>query len=168
MNIDNEKFTLVGFVNAFNVMPHKIVLVFADKEYDLYEYPINCAEKEEDKIRINQLTPLSKKYAYDNVNYFEEYTCIKADIKDEYSIGDISVMGFQIDNDFVYIGRIDKYIEFITNYRNKLNKEENRILYTELTDDINNYGFIKEYTQEQLDEMDKTIEIEGPVRILKQ
>lgn len=118
--MDNKKYRLVGICNPFNIIPFMIKPVFEDEEGNLYITYIADKETKEYSPYIKGFSRMSNAYMKYVKNLSECLINSDALNKEYYSIGDLSPCGIEIENNIIYIGQMDKYLDFLKEYKNEI------------------------------------------------
>ena len=142
----NESFKIVGTLNPYTspdegFVKGSVYPVFEGKDNDLY---IGYTNTETDK----EETPIYKCFATmsnnlkKSVKYLKDTKNTLENIQESYKIGDLSAYGFESEENKIYIGSLDRYIEFLSEVIKNTNdmydireygieREEKKILYKE-------------------------------------
>ena len=99
-----EKYRLIGVLNILDVKPDFVYPIFehGGKYYTQRSY---------DYININEFELLT-----DYVDYVEsmaKYQYVTSNLKPYYTVGDEYLVGFQIDDEKLYIGDTESFIDYI-------------------------------------------------------
>lgn len=139
-----KKYTPIGILNLVDVVPVEAWIVFSDKDNHLYFGYIDDNADLENKFSYDRFVSLPENEVRKNIKYFKELKCNKEEVKDSYSVGDIITVAFQIDENTVYVGRIDKYVEFLNQFKNNLTEDKyDKLLLDEINDSLNFYDLSK-------------------------
>ena len=118
--MNNEKYKLIGICNPFNIVPFMVKLVFEDEEGNLYLSYFQDKETKEYSPYIKGFTRMSNEY----MKYVERLSdcMVNSDALDKeyYSVGELVPCGIELNDGIVYIGPMDKYLEFLIEYKNEI------------------------------------------------
>ena len=145
-----EEYQLVGIWNDMGFIPDNVYPVFKGNDDHLYwgfTEIINKDEKEKG-IKYKYFYLFPDNYI-EKVKYLNELD-VELDLdKEKYTIGDNAIYGFQLDKKKVYIGTLDKYLDFITSYKeyliNNYNNCDKGTLLSQLQNEID---YLQEITKE--------------------
>ena len=137
---ENKKYELVGILNYFDLIPCTVYPIFRDSE-GIY-YGAFC---EEDSPYISTFMPFPSKERIKDIKRFTKTHNIFEILpgKEFYQVGDLALCALQTSKKNVYVGTIDKYVEYaksllwcMDNGLNAQRKEIVEAFTDELQDDI--------------------------------
>ncbi len=113
--MDEKEYRLVGILNYFDIVPDSIYPVFMDSDNVLYHAFVDDEEKD-DNYLYTQFVRVPEEQV-GRVKYLSD-CMVKLDCEqDTFRVGDLALSGIELNNGIVYIGTIDKYLEFIKEYK---------------------------------------------------
>ena len=116
--MDEKEYRLVGILNCFDVVPASIYPVFMDDDNFLYRAFVDSEEKE-DNYLYTQFVRVPDDQV-DEVRYLSN-CMVKLDVEQEtFKVGDLALAGIELNNGIVYIGTLDKYLDFINEYKEEI------------------------------------------------
>ena len=114
--MDEKKYKLMGIYNDCGIVPNNVYPVFEDENKELYLGLTNDDMNENNTYYFTNFQKMSSD-AVKYVKSLSKYT-VKVETTQEYfQIGDISIYGIEMEDKALYIGTIDKYLEFLKWYR---------------------------------------------------
>ena len=150
--MNKDKYKLVGVLNDIDVVPGFIYPIFIDKNNNLYRGYVDIKEYDNYNCCFTKFTKLPDEYV-SKVKYLSDCIIKFEDDHEEYQIGDLPICGIEINKNVVYIGRIDKYLDFIDLYKEEIAfsnySEYNELLLTEIEDEIEFTGNLVKIAKEQ-------------------
>ncbi len=114
--MDNEKYKLVGILNSIGYVPNIVIPVFIGANKKLYWAVTSNDETDKVKCLYQSFSELPQIFV-NEVKMISNCIAKTECIQDYYKVGDLPVCGIEIEENGLYIGRIDKYLEFINYYR---------------------------------------------------
>ncbi len=116
----NKSYKLVGYLNFFDIVPSIIYPIFADNDNDLY-WAFSSVDDYFCVYYYTEFLKLPTKYKK-SVKFFKDTNTKLEIINEYYQLGDLVLAGIELSDNEAYIGSIDKYYEFITQYKEKVIK----------------------------------------------
>lgn len=116
INYLEKKYKLVGVYDEFGIKPSIIRPVFADENDKLFFPTCDKGNSIETTPYFQRFLPVYKGFIND-VQYLDDLHAYLEIDKEYYQVGDLAIWGVQLSQDEVYIGRLDKYLEFLEDYR---------------------------------------------------
>ena len=136
-----NKYRPVGILNILGVTPGEVNVVFKGIDNNLYCGFIDDVDEENISFIYDEFRLLNES-AENRVKYFNELECDKKGVEDEYSVGNIVISAFQLTEEKIFIGRIDKYVEFLKDYKKTI-LSTNEKLVNDIETDIKYYKIRK-------------------------
>ena len=135
---NNKKYKLVGTVNPFEVYPCELIPVFEDEDGKYYR-AFNTYKKDGKWNDCYYFTEFVEATPTRGFRLIQPEDTLE-DIEDEYQVNSVLCMAFESYDHKFYIGRLDKYLEFIENYRNEIEENNNEDSWgCALDEEINQY-----------------------------
>ena len=119
---EEKKYKLVGVINYFDVHPTRLYPIFLDENGDYCGGFIF----DDNSPYIEIFQGFFPEEMNDRIILFEDIkddsntTLIKEDVKDEYQIGDLAIEAISPCNGTIYIGTIDKFLEYTKRHKENL------------------------------------------------
>ena len=148
-----EKLKLVGTLNCFNIRPHFVLPVYEDDKGNFYMAYSDVSDEEE-KYTIKGFTIFGK-YDTKRIKLLSNTNNKMEETEDYYGIGDIIVQAFEESENNIYIGRIDKFTKYLSDFVNTLDDEETKKFFGEYVEDYN--LIIKDMNQKVIKKQTKKI-----------
>jgi hypothetical protein len=108
-----KKYKLVGSLNIYNIVPNFIYPIFQDEDFILYW------GFTDDEMVSDIVGPYYTRFLelpstlIDKVKFLKTTENTLENINEYYKVGDLAVCGTELDKDKIYIGSLDKYLEYI-------------------------------------------------------
>ena len=145
-----KKYIPVGILNLLPVIPNQASVVFTDEDNNLYCGFIDDKADLENRFFYNRFVSIPEGEIRENIKYFKELKCEKEEVNKSYSVGDIIVLAFQTDENTAYVGRIDKYVNFLNQFKSTLVEGGNdKLLLNEIEDYLVFYDLSKTKFEEK-------------------
>ena len=122
-----EKYKLSGFINMFNVIPDFIFPVFEKKGIFFFETGDETTLKLEEFIEVKQS-------CIDKIVFISNFkTNLSGEV--EISLGSAPIFGFQVSEDYIFIGDFEEIKKFLMSY-----ETDDEILKKQIEEFLNNAG----------------------------
>lgn len=123
--MEEDKYQIVGFWNDMGFIPDSVNPIFKGPDNYLYWAFTIINEEGKDKIPRYKNFYLFPEKFMGKVKFLEDINVI-LDIEQEYyGIGDEAVYCYQLEKNKAYVGSLNKYLDFITSYREYIKKSYN-------------------------------------------
>ena len=114
--MNNDKYKLVGYFNYFDVIPCSVYPIYMDNNKELYWAFSDNGDINDCECYFTKFLKLPEEYKK-HVKYLNNCIVKIDNEQDSYQLGDLIVCGIEIENNVAYMGPIDKYVDFIQNYK---------------------------------------------------
>ena len=104
-------YKLIGSINPFNTVPSVLYVVFLGEDGKYY-FGFDD-EKSEKGIGYYDKFQQIPNETVNNIRYIFSTNNIFENVKKDYKIGDLAICGYEYDDEKVFFGRLDNYLEFL-------------------------------------------------------
>ena len=126
----NNKYKLVGFYNFSDTVPSIIYPVFSKNSF--YYVGQTTDDNNISHYYYTKFKPIFSDGRNKNLKFLPLFKSSLEVEQEYYDIGSLAISGIQTSKSKVYIGSLDKYLEFIKEYRKQISAESNYIFKKEL------------------------------------
>ena len=147
--MEAKKYKLVGIENCWEIVPAGVYPIFADENNEYYR--AYSSGNDDDKcFSFTDFVKMSKE-ASARVKLLKDCMVRAEEIEDTYSEGSTLALAMEINQGIVYVGRIDKYLNFISENKEELasNPNERELMLKDLNDEIDYLTTIVEEARNQ-------------------
>ena len=118
-----ENYKLVVFLNLLNLIPDGVYPVFQGNDGKYYGGFVKS--QKELSVNIEQFIEwredvIERIVFFDDIKNNPDYSIKQEEVQDEYKLGDMGLSVHQISEKEIYVGRADKFLEFLKEHTNSI------------------------------------------------
>ena len=119
--MENKRFRVVGIENGLKTVPASVSIICASDDGKLYR-GFSTGEANDSCYTYTGFEEVGQNADLEALNIKPLRQChtMFSDVAETYGVGDVVALGMEPFKDMVFIGRIDRYLEFITENEHQL------------------------------------------------
>ena len=124
--MEKNTYKIVGIINYFNLIPDEPMVVFEGEDKNLYlGYNHILANNFENYYYVCFVCLSSE--MLNRIIYLNQLNVKAEGLQERYRVGDVIVRGMIESETNIYLGRIDKYVDYLTSYLDRMDHLKERM-----------------------------------------